>query len=88
MKLCHRLDCGKQLIRKEDEPIWNFNKRIYCDKRCAAVVSNRNRKGIKKPRLHKHVQPIMICTADVLAAGVSYKAGSVEFEKLAMLYQK
>lgn len=88
MKCCQRDDCNKQLVRKPDETAWNFKSRIYCDKRCASIVSNRRRIGICKPRLHKLTQAIEITASEALTRGISYTPGSPEFKKLAEMYQK
>lgn len=87
MKSCCRGDCGKPLTRKQGETSWNFNHRNFCDKTCAAIVSNRRRVGVKKPRLHKHTVPIIIESTKSLTKGISYIPGSPEFKRLADMYQ-
>lgn len=40
--------CGKVLVRKENETLRNWEKRIYCDKKHAGLHSSSKRKPIKR----------------------------------------
>ena len=87
MKICQLASCGKELTKREDEPIWNFNSRIYCNKRCAAIVANSKRKGIKKLRKSKQVDVTQAIIVNTKLACITYAPGSPEFLELAKLYK-
>lgn len=44
VRRCELISCRKPLERKEGETAQNFENRKFCDKSCAAYVSNDNRK--------------------------------------------
>jgi hypothetical protein len=39
MKFCFDPCCGKKLVQRADETDAAFKKRLYCNKRCAAIHS-------------------------------------------------
>ncbi|MFZ4856153.1 MAG: hypothetical protein ACOYL3_07125 [Desulfuromonadaceae bacterium] len=51
--------CGRELQRRDDETLWNWEKRAYCDKRHSALHTN-ERKKPKKRNISMFLSPLHV----------------------------
>lgn len=69
--------CGKIMNRRPKELIQSWNKRIYCDKSCAAIATNKSKRYAPKET------PVDI---EVRSGIKRYIPGSPEFNRIAAQY--
>ena len=81
-RFCSNSKCRKLLVRREDERTNAWNKRLSCNKSCAAIGS----KPTVKTKVVKAEAPKVIETDESRAGVIQYKPGSPEFKKLAEQY--